>query len=317
LNHFTVPLWFADKGSWLYPGSIDLFTRFAIKCIEELGDKIRYWITINEPNILATLSYIYGQWPPCKKDLSSALIVLKHMTKSHVSAYKNMHELAKKSGNIRSPMIGIAKAVTAFHPCSRVSLGDRLSVSFRDHFHNHSFIRSVIKGRVLIPGLPKEDLMSKDTLDFIGLNYYFRQFIKNKSPLFKRSVGEVCSPEHHPNAGPVTDMGWEIYPEGLYEILKDMNSYHKPMIITENGLATKDDALRCTYIKGHLSQVLKAIQHGFPVKGYLHWSLLDNFEWAEGYSKRFGLIEVDYLSQKRTIHPSAEYYSSVIRSKRI
>ncbi|MDP8299274.1 MAG: family 1 glycosylhydrolase, partial [Candidatus Tantalella remota] len=130
-------------------------------------------------------------------------------------------------------------------------------------------------------------------------------------------LGEVCSYEHHPEAGKTTDMGWEIYPEGLYEVVKSFSRYELPIMITENGLATTDDALRRSYIKGHLSQLLRAINEGANVSGYLHWSLLDNFEWVHGYSKRFGLIEVDYSSQKRTIRDSAKYYSDIIRTGKI
>ncbi|MFH1837652.1 MAG: glycoside hydrolase family 1 protein [Candidatus Omnitrophota bacterium] len=317
LNHFTVPSWFSDIDGWTNTSSIELFTRFAVKSIETLGDKVRFWIPFNEPNILAILAYFYGQWPPAKKNFDEALIVLRNMLKSHALSYVKMHEYAKKVPSIKPPKIGIAKAVTAFHPCSYFSLHDRSAVYQRSRFHNHAFIRSAINGRVLIPGLPKERLYTKNAIDFIGLNYYFRQFIKNEEPLFKRSFGEVCSLSHHPEAGPVTDMGWEIYPKGLYETIKAMSRYGKPIIITENGLATKNDSLRQDYIRHHLGELLTAIRHGFPVIGYLHWSLLDNFEWAEGYSKRFGLIEVDYASQKRSIRPSAKYYASVIRTGQV
>lgn len=318
LNHFTVPLWFSDLGSWTKAGSIELFTRFAVKAVLELGKEVRYWVTINEPNILSALSYYYGQWTPCEKDLKKALAVLVNLMKSHVSAYTVMHETARSSADIKRPEIGIAKAVTAFHPCSFFSLHDLLSAQARNVFHNHSFIRSVIDGLISIPGFPEEKLATGDALDFIGLNYYFRQFIRSRKGTFrKQPMGEVCSPSRHKNAGALTDMGWEIYPRGIYETVKSISRYGKPIIITENGVATKNDAVRKAYIRDHLSQLLKAVNRGFPVKGYLHWSLMDNFEWAEGYSKLFGLIAVDRASQKRFIRPSAEYYASVIRSGQV
>lgn len=314
LNHFTVPLWLAKKGSWLNEDSVDIFTRFAQKAIKELGGKVKYWITTNEPNILAFLAYYYGEWPPCHKNFSEALTVLKHMIKSHAKSYHLMHEFAAKTPNIKSPKIGIAKAVTAFHPCRVFSVSDRLSVFYRRLLHNYSTVSSLINGRILIPGLRPETLYAKKTIDFIGLNYYFRQFIRRGKLFSKDFLGEVCSPNHHPNAGETTDMGWEIYPKGIYELVKSFSRYKLPLMITENGLATVDDSLRQSFIKQHLDYLFRAIKEGSPVIGYLHWSLLDNFEWAEGYTKRFGLVHVDYKTQKRTIKNSARYYASVIKN---
>jgi len=313
LNHFTVPLWFERKGGWLSEDSAGDFTRYAAKAIEELGSRVQYWIAINEPYILAFLGYFFGQWPPGRKNFNEALIASKNMLKSHAASYQKMHEYARHTG-LRTPKIGIAKAVTAFHPCSRYSPIDALRTHFRNRFYNHSFIVSALKGRVLIPGLRREKLPAANTIDFIGLNYYFRQFIHHQRPLRKHPLGEVCSLEHHKNAGRTTDMGWEIYPEGLYEVVKNFCRYRLPIIITENGLATTDDSLRQRYIKDHLTQLLRAITDGAPVVGYLHWSLLDNFEWADGYGKRFGLINVDYNTQERTVRDSARYYADVIRT---
>jgi beta-glucosidase/6-phospho-beta-glucosidase/beta-galactosidase len=165
-----------------------------------------------------------------------------------------------------------------------------------------------------VPGLRPEKLAEKNTLDFIGLNYYYRQFIHYYRPFKENPFGMECSLTHHKNAGDITDMGWEIYPEGLYEVVKSFTRYRLPIFITENGLATTDDAKRQRYIKDHLWQLLRAMNDGAPVMGYLHWSLLDNFEWADGYGKRFGLISVDYKTQKRTITDSARYLKSVIKT---
>ena len=317
LNHFTIPLWLKNKNGWLNDGSADLFSRFAAKAVEELGKNVRYWITINEPNILAFLAYFLGKWPPRRKNFPEALRVLKNMLKGHVAAYQQMHALASAAPNIKTPEIGVAKAVTAFHPCSSYSPLDRLATYCRSKLHNYSFFDSIVKGRVLIPGLRREKLPVRNAIDFIGLNYYFRQFIHYQRPFLKNPLGEVCSLAHHKNAGDTTDMGWEIYPEGLHEVLKGFSRYRLPIIITENGLATKDDSVRTRYIRSHLAQLLRATGEGSPVIGYLHWSLLDNFEWADGYGKRFGLVGVDYKTQERTIKDSARYYASVIRSGQV
>ena len=314
LNHFTIPLWFRKKGAWLNEESVNIFARFAEKALKELGNKVEYWITINEPNVLAFLSYYYGQWPPCRKNFNEALLVLKHMIKSHAKSYDLMRKFAGKNSEIKPPKIGIAKAVTAFHPCRAFSARDRLSVLMRKWLHNHGTVASLINGRILIPGLAPEALYSKNTLDFIGINYYFRQFIRRDKLFSKNFLGEVCSLRHHPKAGKTTDMGWEIYPKGIYELVKSFSRYKLPLMITENGIATEDDSLRQTFIKQHLDYLFRAMEEGSSVIGYLHWSLLDNFEWAEGYTKRFGLIHVDYKTQKRTVKPSARYYASIIKN---
>ncbi|MFH1305239.1 MAG: glycoside hydrolase family 1 protein [Candidatus Omnitrophota bacterium] len=317
LNHFTVPAWFARKGGWLNDTSAELFARFASKAVSELGRNTRYWITINEPHILAILGYFHEQWPPGGKNFKEALIVIKNMLKGHVEAYCRMNEAAARTPGAKRPKIGIAKAVTAFHPCVRYSPLDLLSTHWRDKFHNHGFFNSALKGRICLPGLRKEKLPVKNALDFIGLNYYFRQFIRHEKNFIKNPFGNVCSLSHHPASGKITDMGWEIYPEGLYESVKIHARYRLPIIITENGIATKDDPLRQKFLRDHLSQLLRTIGEGAPVKGYIHWALLDNFEWGEGYTKRFGLIAVDFHTQKRTVRNSAKYYASVIRTGRI
>ncbi len=314
LNHFTIPTWLSRKGGWTNERSPEIFARFASKAIEKLGNKVQYWIAINEPNILAILAYFRGQWPPCKKNFDEALLVLKNMLKGYVFAYRDMHEAAIREDQIQPPKVGIAKAVTAFHPCSPYSILDRLTTYNRAKFHNHSFISSAIKGRVLLPRLGGEKLPIKNAVDFTGLNYYFRQFIHHQKPISKNPFGEVCSLEHHTDAGPTTDMGWEIYPEGLYEVVKNFERYDLPILITENGLATTDDSIRQRYIRDHLRQLLRAVKQGSPVIGYLHWSLLDNFEWDSGYTKHFGLLGVDYTSQKRIIRDSAKYYAEIIKT---
>lgn len=314
LSHFTVPQWLADKGGWLSSDSPELFSRFALKAIRELGDKVTYWITINEPNIHAILSYYWGQWTPCHRSFPEAMAVLKNMLKGHALSYQKMHEHAVVHPDVKSPLIGIAKGVTAFHPCNKRSLPDRLSTYLRSKFHNFNFLESCMSGKILLPGARSETLSVKKSLDFIGLNYYFRQFIHANKPFIKNPVGEVCDIKHHPEAGSITDMGWEIYPEGLYELARSFSRFRLPIIIAENGIATKKDTVRELYIRNHLTQLLKAINKGAPVEGYLHWSLLDNFEWDAAYTKKFGLVDVDLKTQKRTVRDSARYYARVIKT---
>lgn len=312
LHHFTLPLWLSKKGGWLNPDSPSIFTHFAEKTARELGSRVKYWITINEPNILAILAYFWGQWPPCHKNFNEAVTVLRNMLKAHALSYEMI-----KNTSCKNTQIGIAKAVTAFHPESFFSISDRLACAFRSRFHNYNFISSLVNGRIEFDPFHKERLPAARTLDFIGLNYYFRQFIRGEKDLFAHPLGEVVSPPPRAGKREITDMGWEVYPEGLYEVIKAFAKYRLPMMITENGIGTLNDDRRKNYIKEHLTAVLKALNEGFHVNGYLHWSLLDNFEWDSGYSKKFGLVEVDFSTQQRTIRPSARYYSKIIRSGRI
>lgn len=300
LNHFTLPLWLARKGGWKNDDIIRLFSRFAGKAVQELGDRAEYWITINEPLILAFIAYSQGRWPPCARGSDDEIYVIKNMLKAHVAAYQKMHEISKTITGVKALKVGIAKAVTTFHPCSKYSALDRIATFLRQRSWNHSFINS-----------------AKKSLDFIGLNYYFREFVHHKKPIAKNPFGWICSRVHHEDAGRRTTVGWEIYPVGLYEVAKNFSRYKIPIIITENGLSTYDDTLRQEFIKEHLLYLLKAIEEGAPVKGYLHWSLLDNFEWSEGYGPKFGLIEVDYKTQKRTIKPSARYLASIIKAGQV
>jgi beta-glucosidase len=318
LNHFTLPKWLSDKGGWEYPEIIPLFGRFAAKAVEELGHHVKFWITINEPQVLAFIGYFQGKWPPYAQSFDKMLLVTKHMLMAHVEAYVMMKEAAALDKRlIQPPSIGLAMSVAAFHPCGKLNVLDGMAASLRNNFQNHAFIRSAINGRAKLYPYINERLKSAGTVDFIGLNYYFREFVHSRFPFWTNPFGWVCSHAHHENAGPRTKMGWEIYPRGLYEVVKSFYPYRLPIIVTENGLSTDNDNDRKDYIKSHLSWLLKAIDEGAPVIGYTHWSLLDNFEWAEGYDQRFGLVGVDFATQKRAIRRSARYYAEIIRTGKI
>src|SRR5262249_28362596 len=153
------------------------------------------------------------------------------------------------------------------------------------------------------------------TLDFIGLNYYTRDFIRfDRFIGGAQSLGEICSKDHHQDeVGELNMMGWEVYPEGLYHILKNLRRYHLPVIITENGIATEDDSQRVRFIQNHLAEVGRARREGTDVRGYFYWSLLDNFEWAHGFGPRFGVVGMDYKTQERKVRESAQVLSECCR----
>jgi beta-glucosidase len=167
------------------------------------------------------------------------------------------------------------------------------------------FIWSVLNGWIIAPTMRVRSLGSGRALDFIGMNYYMVEHVRHaKAEGLWRLFGEPCYESHHPWEWS-NSLGWKVYPRGLYDLLKDFARYRVPIIITENGICAKDDGERAKFIEEHLRWVFQAKKEGVPVSGYLYWSLLDNFEWADGYGPRFGLVEVDYATQRRTVRPSA------------
>lgn len=314
LYHFTLPLWLARQGGWVSEKSPKLFARYVQKVIETLGCDVHYWITLNEPAIYTYKSYIIGQWPPGEKSAKKAFRVVQNLAKAHVMAYEKIKEVYAKKG-WKESMVGVAQQVLIFAPCSERSLWDRISADLRDRVVNHLFVRALIRGKAGILGLLSIRLHKAKTLDFIGLNYYTREHVRNRRFLLPDILGDerVLQNDHAKK----NSLGWEIYPQGLYALIKAFSKYKLPVIISENGICTDDDAERSEFIVEHLKAVALAMKEGAGVIGYLYWSLLDNYEWAEGFTPRFGLIEVDYTTQERKIRASARKFEEIIRSGKI
>ena len=273
----------------------------------EYGDLVRWWITLNEPVVQAFKGWILGQWPPGRtQDFPGALQVVRRMLRAHVRAYHAIHEARPDA------MVSVAKHALALTPCNPKSRLDRLSVRARGYLFNHLFLDALHTGALRVPGLFWENLPQKRTLDFIGLNYYTRDFVRNTGLSLPGLVGDLCTLEHHQSVGKRNDLGWEIYPEGLAHFLRSYSRYRLPILITENGLPANDDENRWTVISLHLWPIARPIDDGVPVVGYLHSSLLDNYEWADGFKARFGLIGVDYETQARTVRESARRMAQVI-----
>ncbi len=312
LNHFTLPLWFYKNGGWTDRRSILYFARFAKKAVDVLGEDVTYWLTLNEPFVYAFMAYIKGVWPPGESSCAKAFMVIENQIQAHASAYKDMHEAARKV-SLNGIKVGAALSVSPFFPCREESPGDRLAVFLRNNLYNHMFIRSALNGIILFPGFHIRALRSRRAADFIGLNYYSYENIRYKGLGGYDMFGEPCYLGHHEKANEEKNsLGWRVYPEGVYLLLKDFAGYGLPIIITENGICTNDDNQRSIFIKDHLSWVFKARSAGIPAAGYLYWSLLDNFEWADGYSPRFGLIETDYTTLTRTVRPSGRIMADYI-----
>lgn len=278
LHHFTSPKWFVDRGGWESKTASKHFQNYIETVVEEFGDRVEYWITVNEPHVYALNSFLLGRWPPEKRNPYSYFKCLKNMEKFHQEAYEKLKSVEE------TKKVGISSHNTYFY-AEKGFLNHKVASFLREHW-NHRFIKRNIK-----------------SIDFIGLNYYKRRKI-NKG-LFANEFHEK------------SDMGWELYPEGLYHVLKELDRYDKPIIITEHGLADSEDEKREKYLKKSLKSCQKAMKEGVNLQGYLHWSLLDNFEWDSGFWPRFGLIEVDYDTYERKVRESAETYSEIIKNNEL
>jgi len=330
IYHWDLPQWAYDKGGgWLNRDSVKWYLEYASKLFEELGDVVPLWITHNEPWCSSILSYGIGEHAPGHKNYREALIAAHHILLSHGEAVKAFREM-----NIKGSKIGITLNLTPAYPASEKE-EDKLAAQYADGFANRWFLDPIFKGNY------PEDMMELYSkiigefdfikegdletisvpIDFLGVNYYTRSIVKYDED-------SMLKAENVPGPGKRTEMGWEISPESLYDLLKRLDrEYTKlPMYITENGAAFKDEVTedgrvhdyeRIEYIKEHLKVIARFIEEGGNLKGYFVWSLLDNFEWAHGYSKRFGIVYVDYETQKRILKDSAFWYKEVIERNAI
>ncbi len=273
LWHWTLPPWVAKRGGVQNKNFPRYFSRFTEKIVKALGNKVRFWITLNEPEIYSKNGYYCGKWPPQKRGIINYYRALAKLILAHRAAYKSIEEIAPHAS------VGISCNLSYFD--SAPGFINSSLKWFAERLWNHYLLDHI-----------------EDELDFIGLNYYFHNRINYG---FNKNKNERIS-----------DVEWELYPQGIYHVLQDLKKYLKPIYVTENGLADARDTQRAWFIKESLAAVSKAIQSGVDVRGYFHWSLLDNFEWEKGFWPRFGLLEVNYRTLRRTIRPSALKYREII-----
>ena len=276
LWHWTVPQWFHDKGGWEWDGAPDAFSKFVAAITPELSKSVKFWITLNEPNVYTASSYLTGAWPPQKRSIVAHERVLRALSHAHERVRKVIKETNP------SAQVGISQHLTD------IQAGDNSPIT-----NLHQICSNWAWNQRFLNGI-------QTTTDFIGANIYGRNTIKG----LQRNQNENKK---------VSDLGWELYPPATLGALRIAASYDKPIYITENGLADQRDLNREWYIKETLMYVHKALAEGIDVRGYLHWSLLDNFEWDKGFWPKFGLIAVDRKTLKRTIRPSARVYSAIIK----
>jgi beta-glucosidase len=305
LNHFTLPAWFLRRGGWAADDAPAIFARFAGRFVEQAGKLVSYWLTINEPTVYVQQSYINGVWPPLKsRSWIAAIKVLRNLARAHSMAYSEM-----KSADVNA-VIGFAHSAIDMQPCDPKRLADRSTSAARNFLLNSLFFR-------LIGVRPNRPENKQHNLDFIGINYYSRCCVSAGTFGPSWLIGRACKLDHHEDSGARSSIGWEMYPVGLARVLEQFSAYGLPMLVTENGIATDDDQLRCQFLAEHLRVISNTLAEGKNILGYVHWSLIDNFEWHHGFAARFGLAEVDFKTLERRARPSAELYSRICRERHV
>ncbi len=311
LHHFTNPMWVAHRGGWLHPDSPKWFANFVKKTVADLADLCTTWCTINEPNVYASHSYFIGKWPPGMTDLSAYFRVVKHMLQAHALAYSVIHDLQPQA------QVGLAKHIAIWRPASRSPL-DHLATRLLDRAFNGITLDALHTGdfRPIVGRRERLD-QARNTLDWVGLNYYARYDVEF-NPRALKSLGIVYGVRSGAERGPES---WgELYAGGLFDnIARLYRQFRLPVVITENGVPDEFDSRRARWLLESLRHVWRAVNFNWPVRGYYFWSLVDNFEWAEGYDPRFrfGLYDVDFETQERTLRESGKLYAEIAGTRQI
>ena len=310
LHHFTNPMWLEEQRAWENTDLIvPLFQRYTERVVKALGDLCDLWCPINEPNVFAVMGYLSGgRMPPGASDLNRTLSVLRNMLIAHATAYETLH------ANQTLARVGIAHHMRVFQGLRHGNVLDAVVAGVHSSIFNDSLLDALIHGRwhwLLRRGAPISARKLRGTLDWIGLNYYSRQ----RSAFDRTKPESLFGDISNTPGAPVSDFDFaEIYPEGMLTILKRLARYKLPIYITENGLPDHDDDLRPSFLVQHLRVLWQAIQYCLDVRGYYHWSFVDNFEWGEGFRMKFGLIGMDTHTQTRDLRRSAQLYGDVVKS---
>ncbi len=325
LYHWDLPAALDDRGGWLNRDIACWFADYATVLVRALGDRVPFWATLNEPWVIMDAGYVHGVHAPGHVALSEAPVVAHNLLRAHAAGVDAFR------AETRSGQVGLVVNIEPKYP-ARDCDADLGAAARADAYMNRFFLEPAILGRYpeeLAPifgaDWPAANIAEAAALvrplDFVGVNYYSRNVVADDPAAPPLRATRVRQPQN-----PHTELDWEVFPQGLYDALAQVRatSGELPLYITENGAAFIEpitartdplpDPRRVDYLRQHLRALHRALADGAPVRGYFAWSLLDNFEWAEGFSKRFGLVHVDFGSQRRTLKQSAHFYADVIRS---
>ncbi|HSA55219.1 MAG TPA: GH1 family beta-glucosidase [Gemmatimonadaceae bacterium] len=324
LYHWDMPQALEERGGWLNDDVASWLGEMADVVTRAFHDRVPFWATINEPGIITEKAYVTGVYAPGHTNPAEAPIVARNLLRAHGTAVQ-----AARATGVRN--VGIVVNLKPKHPATD-DPQDAEAARRADAFRNRQFLDPILLGTspeelpVMFGSdwrpLSEADLaLAHQAIDFVGINYYTRNIIRH-DPTFRPTRSMAV----HDASRPHTLMGWEVYPEGMYEVLTWAGARYRgvPLYITENGAAFADpvsadgsvvqDSERVTFLRRHLESALRARADGVDLRGYFIWSLLDNFEWNSGYARPFGLYQVDFATQQRTPKSSARYYAEVIQS---
>ena len=324
LYHWDLPQALQDQGGWAERTTAEAFGEYGRVVARHFADRIPFWVTHNEPMVSALAGHFLGEHAPGIQDPFIALQALHHILLSHGLAVQAMRAELPAAAQI-----GVILNITPTYPATDIE-PDRQAARRYDGIANRLFLDPILRGEYpqdmvelfgpMFPHIPAGDLqIISAPLDFVGLNYYMRAVMKDDPEVMLLQASQVYPP------GSEYSQMWEIYPPGMYDMLTRIQADYHPrqVYVTENGVCVPDgvdfdgrvrDERRIRYLRLHLAQVQRAIEAGVPLKGYFHWTLMDNFEWVFGYRMRFGLVYVDLATQKRTIKDSGRWYAQVIRA---
>lgn len=325
LYHWDLPAALADRGGWLDPGIVDRFAAYARVVFRALGDRVPLWTTLNEPQVVVDAGYLHGTHPPGHRSAAEAAVAAHHLLLAHGAAVRVHREVGRGK-------IGLVVNLEPKDPATG-SPADRAAAARADAYMNRQYLDPVFLGSYPQeldevygrdrPRVPAEDFRRiGEPIDFLGINYYTRSVTRHDDAVPFLRAAPVRVP-----GGLTTETGWEVHPQSLTRALLWVRGRYgnRPLYITENGAAFADppaaegggleDPLRVDYLRRHVRAAHQALAAGVDLRGYYVWSLLDNFEWAQGYSKRFGIVHVDFATRKRTPKASARFYRDVIRSR--
>jgi beta-glucosidase len=304
LHHFTDPLWLAEQGGWENPKTPEWFAAYSRRVVEALQEYVSLWVTINEPNVYAYSGYITADFPPGRRNMDTAFRVMANMVRGHAAAYAAIHSQQREA------RVGIAQHYRGFLPARSWFPLDRMVAGIQHRLFNHLFPRALTDGTVDTIRSKVRIPEAAHTQDFLGVNYYTRDRVVFSPFHAEQGFGR----NFYPQGADLSGTGFIANePEGMFDALRWARQFNAPLIVTENGVEDADDRMRPRYLAEHIHQVWRAVNYNWGIKGYFHWSLVDNFEWERGWSQRFGLWELDEKTQARRKRPSADLYAAICR----